>query len=103
GALAGRADGPAAPEPAEAATALYIGRRHVHDADGDPMVIDWRAPVSQPFYRASKKDPMDVVLRRRFGYTGSDLTAYEDEDLTDTASGDQASKLLQAEIERPRV
>ena len=36
---------------------FYIGRRHVHDADGDPMVIDWRAPVSQPFYRASKKDP----------------------------------------------
>ncbi|MGK5730305.1 HelD family protein [Streptomyces sp. URMC 124] len=82
---------------------FYIGRRHVHDADGDPMVIDWRAPVSQPFYRASKKEPMDVRMRRRFGYTGGDLTAYEDEDLTDTASGDQASKLLQAEIERPRV
>jgi DNA helicase IV len=58
---------------------FYIGRRHVHDAVGDPMVIDWRAPVSQPFYRASKKDPMDVGLRRRFGYTGGDLTAYEDE------------------------
>ncbi|CAM5441985.1 HelD family protein [Streptomyces abikoensis] len=82
---------------------FYIGRRHVHDADGDPMVIDWRAPVSQPFYRASKKEPMDVRTRRRFGYTGGDLTAYEDEDLTDTSSGDQASKLLQAEIERPRV
>lgn len=39
---------------------FYIGRRHVHDHDGDPMVIDWRAPVSQPFYRASKKDPMDI-------------------------------------------
>ncbi|WP_424889680.1 HelD family protein [Streptomyces sp. XH2] len=82
---------------------FYIGRRHVHDADGDPMVIDWRAPVSQPFYRASKKEPMDVRMRRRFGYTGGDLTAYEDEDLTDTAGADQASKLLQAEIERPRV
>ncbi|PSJ25369.1 AAA family ATPase [Streptosporangium nondiastaticum] len=82
---------------------FYIGRRHVHDADGDPMVIDWRAPVSQPFYRASKKEPMDVRLRRRFGYTGGDLTAYEDEDLTDTAGADRASKLLQAEIERPRV
>ncbi|WP_245700528.1 HelD family protein [Streptomyces roseifaciens] len=82
---------------------FYIGRRHVHDADGDPMVIDWRAPVSQPFYRASKKEPMDVRMRRRFGYTGGELTAYEDEDLTDTSGADQASKLLQAEIERPRV
>nr|WP_202539327.1 ATP-binding domain-containing protein [Streptomyces sp. SID8379] len=82
---------------------FYIGRRHVHDADGDPMVIDWRAPVSQPFYRASKKDPLDVALRRRFGYTGGELTAYEDENLTDPAEVERTSKLLQQEIERPRV
>ncbi|SFY47079.1 Helicase IV [Streptomyces sp. F-1] len=82
---------------------FYIGRRHVHDADGDPMVIDWRAPVSQPFYRASKKDPMDIGLRRRFGYTGGDLTAYEDERLSDPAEAATTSKLLQQEIERPRV
>ncbi|MEU8578485.1 HelD family protein [Streptomyces asoensis] len=82
---------------------FYIGRRHVHDGDGDPMVIDWRAPVSQPFYRASKKDPMDVGLRRRFGYTGGDLTAYEDEHLSDPAETARTSKLLQREIERPRV
>ncbi|MFF1756326.1 HelD family protein [Streptomyces sp. NPDC058266] len=82
---------------------FYIGRRHVHDAVGDPMVIDWRAPVSQPFYRASKKDPMDVGLRRRFGYTGGDLTAYEDERLSDPAETEVVSALLQAEIERPRV
>lgn len=82
---------------------FYIGRRHVHDADGDPMVIDWRAPVSQPFYRASKKDPLDIALRRRFGYTGGDLTAYEDEHLTDPTEADVTSKLLQQEIERPRV
>ncbi|MFF8637212.1 HelD family protein [Streptomyces pilosus] len=90
---------------------FYIGRRHVHDADGDPMVIDWRAPVSQPFYRASRKDPLDVGLRRRFGYTGGDLTAYEDEHLSGpaavtlsgSAGGATTSKLLQQEIERPRV
>lgn len=81
----------------------YIGRRHVHDADGDPMVIDWRAPVSQPFYRASKKDPQHIQLRRRFGYTGGELTAYEDEHLTDPDEGPQHSALLQSEIERPRV
>ncbi|MFV0135185.1 HelD family protein [Streptomyces sp. HMX87] len=82
---------------------FYIGRRHVHDADGDPMVIDWRAPVSQPFYRASRKDPMGIALRRRFGYTGGDLTAYEDEHLSDPAEAAATSKLLQQEIERPRV
>lgn len=90
---------------AEGATGenFYVGRRHVHDADGDPMVIDWRAPVSQPFYRASKKDPMDLKLRRRFGYTAGELTAYEDEHLTDPAEAETTSALLQAEIERPRV
>ncbi|MEU3458418.1 AAA family ATPase [Streptomyces sp. NPDC006733] len=82
---------------------FYIGRRHVHDAHGDPMVIDWRAPVSQPFYRASRSEPLDVRLRRRFGYTGGQLTAYEDEHLTDPAEADTSSKLLQSEIERPRV
>lgn len=82
---------------------FYIGRRHVHDHDGDPMVIDWRAPVSQPFYRASKKDPMDVGLRRRFGYTRGDITAYEDEHLSDPSEAAATSKLLQQEIERPRV
>lgn len=87
----------------ERAGRFYIGRRHVHDADGDPMVIDWRAPVSQPFYRASRRDPQGVALRRRFGYTGGDLTAYEDERLTDQVEAERTSALLQREIERPRV
>ncbi|MBB1246341.1 AAA family ATPase [Streptomyces durbertensis] len=82
---------------------FYIGRRHVHDAHGDPMVVDWRAPVSQPFYRASRRDPRHVELRRRFGCTGGELTAYEDEHLTDPAEQSGPSALLQREIERPRV
>ncbi|PRH76236.1 AAA family ATPase, partial [Streptomyces solincola] len=74
------------------------------DGDGDPMVVDWRAPVSQPFYRASRKDPQGVELRRRFGYTGGELTAYEDERLSeDEGAAPAVSRLLQAEIERPRV
>ncbi|MFF3857567.1 HelD family protein, partial [Micromonospora sp. NPDC002575] len=93
---AGRAEG----APGER---FYIGRRHVHDADGDPMVVDWRAPVSQPFYRASVKAPMGVRLRRRFGYTGGDLTAYEDEHLSAPRETARTSRLLQREIERPRV
>ncbi|MDT0305450.1 AAA family ATPase [Streptomyces sp. DSM 44917] len=89
---------------------FYIGRRHVHDAAGDPMVIDWRAPVSQPFYRASRQDPQGVELRRRFGYEGGELTAYEDERLSGPGSeedgegtGEAAGALLRREIERPRV
>lgn len=46
---------------------------------------------------------MDVGLRRRFGYTSGDLTAYEDEHLSDPSEAAATSKLLQQEIERPRV
>jgi DNA helicase IV len=91
--------------------ALHIGRRHVHDPDGTPVVLDWRAPVSRPFYRASQSDPMGLTLRRRFGFAGGDLTAYEDERFTvpgetgtRSAASDRepASNLLISEIERPR-
>jgi len=62
-----------------AAEEFHIGRRHVHDREGTPVVIDWRAPVSRPFYRASQADPMNLARRRRFGFNGGQLTAYEDE------------------------
>ncbi len=87
---------------------LHIGRRHIHDGDGHPVVIDWRAPVSRPFYRASAADPMGLALRRRFGFAGADLTAYEDEEFTRAgqpagpAVGLPVSRILIEEIERPR-
>ena len=90
---------------------FHIGRRHVHDQDGTPVVIDWRAPVSRPFYRASQADSMGLALRRRFGFSGGELTAYEDERFADPGSWGggrlrsdeiKTSKLLVAEIERPR-
>ncbi len=86
---------------------LHIGRRHVTDEAGDPMVVDWRAPVSRAFYRASRSEPMGVVRRRRFGYAGGDMTAYEDEDLQSGPEPDgdaeSHSAILEAEIERPRI
>ncbi|GAA4632124.1 AAA family ATPase [Actinoallomurus vinaceus] len=78
---------------------LYVGRRHVHDDGGRALVIDWRAPMARPFYKASTADPMGLQLRRRFGYSGGELTAFEDEDF----SAPVESRLLIQEIERPRV
>ena len=55
---------------AEADETLYIGRRHVTgEAGGEPMVIDWRAQMSLPFYRARPGEPMGVRRRRRFGFS----------------------------------
>ena len=65
---------------------FYIGRRHVTDEVGDPLVVDWRAPISRPFYRASRGEPLGVRLRRRFGFQHGTLPAYEDEPLGSAGS-----------------
>ncbi len=87
----------------QAGEAHYIGRRHVTDDEGEPMVLDWRAPLSRVFYRASAADPHGVAVRRRFGFAGGELTAYEDEHLDRGEDLGTASRILTAEIERPRV
>src|SRR5207253_1365026 len=43
---------------------FHLGRRHVQDSDGDPVVVDWRADIARPFYRASSRDAMGVHRRR---------------------------------------
>jgi DNA helicase IV len=91
---------------AEVDETLYIGRRHVTaEAGGEPLVIDWRASMSLPFYRARAGDPMAVRRRRRFGFSHGALTAFEDEDLASPVAAHEtsASAILESEIERPRT
>lgn len=94
-------DGPAADEHRN--HRYHIGRRHVVDDFGEPMVLDWRAPVSRAFYRASARDPQGVATRRRFGFSAGDLTSFEDEHLDRGEELGTASRILTEEIERPRV
>jgi hypothetical protein len=73
----------------------YIGRRHTTDPAGVPRVLDWRAPVSRAFYRASRQEPEGVAVRRRFGWTRlpdgpAQLSGFEDEQLTAGATGEPA-------------
>jgi len=81
---------------------FHIGRRHVTDTAGEPMVLDWRAPISRKFYQASVKEPQEVDTRRRFGFVKGDLTSFEDEQLQ-TGEDIGTSQILLDEIERPRV
>jgi DNA helicase IV len=85
------------------ANRFHIGRRHVTDAAGEPMVLDWRAPISRSFYQASAKDPQGVRTRRRFGFMRGDLTSFEDEHLNRGEELGINSRILTSEIERPRV
>jgi DNA helicase IV len=78
----GRIDTPVPGKPGETER-WYIGRRHIEDGTHEPVVVDWRAPISAPFYRATAIDPLDVSFRRRFTLADGDLTAYLDEHLDD--------------------
>ena len=69
----------------------YVGRRHIEDDRHDPVVIDWRAAVAAPFYRATVHDPLGLHRRRRFTMADGQLTAYLDEHLDDPEAADVAS------------
>ncbi len=61
----------------------YIGRRHIENDRHDPVVVDWRAPIAAPFYRATHADPFGLAHRRRFTLAEGTITAYLDEQLDD--------------------
>ncbi len=90
----------------EAGDRWYIGRRHVEDDRGAPVVVDWRAEVATPFYRATLADPFGLKRRRRFVFTGRELTDVFEEDFDDpdsmAGSGGVPDPLL-AELGRART
>jgi DNA helicase IV len=69
----------------------YIGRRHIENDAHDPVVVDWRAPISAPFYRATAIDPLGIVFRRRYSFAEGEMTAYLDEHLDDPDAADVAA------------
>ncbi len=69
----------------------YVGRRHIEDDAHDPVVVDWRAPIAAPFYRATGIDPLGLVFRRRFTLDDGEIVAYLDEDLDDPDAGGAAA------------
>ena len=63
---------------------FYIGRIAVSDAEQEPVIVDWRAPVAEPFYRATGRQPMGLARRRHFATRGRQLLSIEDELFGDT-------------------
>lgn len=62
-----------------AVESFHIGRLAVADEDREPVVVDWRAPVAEPFYRATGRSPMGLLRRRHFAVEGRKLLGLEDE------------------------
>jgi DNA helicase IV len=58
---------------------FHIGRLGISGEGLEPLVVDWRAPVAEPFYRATGRDPMGLVLRRHLAAQGRRIVGIEDE------------------------
>ncbi|MCY3585441.1 MAG: AAA family ATPase [Acidimicrobiaceae bacterium] len=75
-----------------ASETFYIGRLAVADERQEPVVVDWRAPIAEPFFRATGGDPLGLLRRRHFVCRGRVLADLEDEffdlDALDGESGD---------------
>ncbi|MEY2451258.1 MAG: hypothetical protein QOD92_832 [Acidimicrobiaceae bacterium] len=86
----------------------YVGRRHVEDERGEPVVVDWRAGVSTPFYRATAADPFGLHMRRRFMMTNRSVDdlfdeVFDDPDSVHAARHGGIPDPLLAELERERT
>ncbi|HEX3623595.1 MAG TPA: AAA family ATPase, partial [Acidimicrobiales bacterium] len=69
---------------------LYIGRVAIADEDNEPLVVDWRAPAAEPFYRATARHAMGLARRRHLMMRGRRVVGLDDELLGDRAVGDRA-------------
>ena len=92
-------------DPDDADDRWYIGRVAVSNDDQDPVVVDWRAPIAEPFYRATGRQPMGLVRRRHFATRGPKVLDIEDEVFgeLDGQGGLVGSSTLMAALERGRT
>jgi len=58
---------------------FHIGRIAVSDDKSNSVVVDWRAPLAETFYRATGIDPMGLRRRRHFASRGQTLLGVDDE------------------------
>ena len=63
----------------EAPEVFHIGRLAVSDEEHEPMIVDWRAPVAEPFYRATGLDPEGLLRRRHLSVSQRTVLGVEDE------------------------
>jgi DNA helicase IV len=86
----------------------YIGRRHVEDERAEPVVVEWRTPVAEPFYQARPSDARGLVRRRHLMVEARRVLSIADDVFGDGAQDLGEVRLrggdaLLAELERTRT
>jgi DNA helicase IV len=78
----------------------HIGRIGLRDDDGEPVLLDWRAPNAAGFYQATTVEPMGLRRRRRIITRDRTVTHIEDEDLANPTG--MASDAAAQAVDAPR-
>ena len=85
-------------------TVLHLGRVGIPSSDenGDPLVVDWRAPAARAFYTATPIDPQGQARRRHIRTRGPAVTGVDDEPLDESGTKELVGEgaLLAALAER---
>ncbi len=71
-------------------TVRHVGRVGLRndDGDGEPLLLDWRAPAARPFYTATAVDPQGQARRRHIRTTGPVVVGVDDEPLDGTMTAE---------------
>jgi DNA helicase IV len=72
---------------------VYIGRLGLTDSTGRRLLVDWRSPAAEPFFGATRANPMGLVIRRRYRWTRGRVTDYWDEVFSSDAVATHAAAL----------
>ncbi|MBW4717164.1 RNA polymerase recycling motor ATPase HelR [Saccharothrix obliqua] len=82
----------------------YIGRIGLFDEENgyEPVLLDWRAPASRPFYVATAASPENMRRRRQFHTRGRQVVDFTDEVLGRPEAGDRGDAALLAAVNAPR-
>jgi len=77
---------------------FLIGRVGLSDHQADPLVVDWRAPVAEPFYRATPSEALGLTRRRHLWCVGQQVRGLDDDVFG--AADDESSLVGEAALMR---
>jgi DNA helicase IV len=81
----------------------YVGRIGLSDPDGARLLVDWRAPAAQAFYRATAAEPLGVRRRRHLQLSGRRVVGVGDDvldanELIELAATDRSTLSAEASL-----
>src|SRR5699024_1230525 len=77
--------------PAAGGAHVYVGRLAANEQAGSALLGDWRSPLAEPFFAATRAQPRGLASRRRYRWAGGLTRDYWDETFSDPDGTDPAA------------